>query len=79
MKQSFRDLNELLYERQREGNPISKTELASSLGVWPSKLTTLLNPRSYRVSSLSDDLVSKIAKVLNQPPTYVRKLYAEAA
>src|SRR5437867_3868279 len=84
MKQSYRDLNELLYERQRNGSPLTKTELArelsrlSGMKIWPSKLTTLLNPGTYRVS-LSDSLAKAIAEVLNQSTDYVQRYYERAA
>jgi hypothetical protein len=84
MKRTYRDLNELLYERKREGDPISKTELARLLSakagkvIWPSKLTALLNPETYRVV-IDHDLTIAIAEVLNQPPDYVREFYKSAA
>ena len=69
------DLNEFLFANRKT---VNKTELARQLNVWPSKLTTLLNPDSYRVA-IDDDLAARIAKVLNQTTDYVRKFYAKAA
>lgn len=63
---------------------MTKTELARELSklsgqkVWPSKLTTLLNPGTYRVS-LSEPLVKAIAELLNQTTDYVQRHYARAA
>ena len=71
----YRDLNEYLYENRDE---INKTELSKRLNVWPSKLTTLLKPDSYRVA-LDEALIERIAKVLNQDVAYVRRLYKVAA
>ena len=71
----YRDLNEYAFANRKT---INKTALAKSLDVWPSKLTTLLNPDSYRVA-LDDQLVERIAELLNQTPDYVRKLYRVAA
>lgn len=71
----FTDLNEYLFVHRGQ---VKKTQLARDLGVWPSKLTALLNPDTYRVS-LDDDLVTRIAALLNQSPEYVRRLYDRAA
>lgn len=71
----YSDLHEYLFLNRRE---VNKTELARSLGVWPSKLTTLLNPERYRVA-IDEDLAQRIAALLNQTPEYVRRLYNEAA
>lgn len=71
----YRDLNEFLFVNRET---VNKTQLAKRLNVWPSKLTALLNPHSYRVN-LDEVLEARIASVLNQSVEYVRKLYAEAA
>ena len=73
-RKTYRDLNHFLFENRR----VTKTSLAKLLQIWPSKLTTLLNPDSYRVS-IDDLLTDRIAAVLNQPPDYVRRLYERAA
>lgn len=74
-KTRYRDLNEYLFENRKA---VSKTELAKHLEVWPSKLTALLNPDEYRVS-LDDELIARIANVLNQDEAFVRRLYKVAA
>jgi plasmid maintenance system antidote protein VapI len=71
----YRDLNEYLFVNRKT---VNKTDLARRLEVWPSKLTTLLNPESYRVA-LDEPLIQRIAEVLGQNADYVRKFYEKAA
>jgi hypothetical protein len=71
----YRDLNEYLFVNRKS---VNKTDLAKRLEIWPSKLTTLLNPESYRVA-LDEPLIQRIADVLGQDANYVRKFYEEAA
>jgi plasmid maintenance system antidote protein VapI len=71
----YQDLNEYLFANRKT---VSKTDLANRLKIWPSKLTTLLNPESYRVA-LSEELIERVAEVLGQSVDYVRKFYKKAA
>jgi plasmid maintenance system antidote protein VapI len=75
VKTSYNDLNDYLFANRKE---VSKKDLANRLRVWPSKLTGLLNPDSYRVA-VDDELAARIAKLLNQPIEHVRNLYKRAA
>ncbi len=73
-----RDLNELLFELRRAKAPMTKTRLAQLLGVWPSKLTTLLDPESYR-AVVNEELAERIAILLNYSASYVVKFYSRSA
>ena len=55
-----------------------KYAIAAHLGVSQFQMAALLYPRRYRVT-VDDDLARSIASLLNQPISYVRKLYPKAA
>jgi len=57
---------------------LPKWEIAKALGVSRFRLSGLLYPDRYPVK-LDDDLVTRIAALLNQTPEYVRRQYQRAA
>lgn len=69
----YQSLREYFYLNPK----VRKGDVALMLGVWPSRLTTLQDPE--RPQRLDDDLVQKLADLLNQPPDYIRQLYGKAA
>jgi len=62
----------------RAAHRMKNFELANELGVSAFRLAGLLYPERYSVR-LDDGLVSRIAKLLNQTPEYVRRQYQRAA
>ena len=68
-----RDLNAYLKAAGRR-----KDWLAKKLDISPSQVTFLLNRKKYADRRVSDDLVAKIAALLGQSATYVRKQFPEA-
>lgn len=62
---------------QRKG--LRKSYVADLLGVKPWQLSWLLNPKRYPNRKVDDDLIPKIAALLNQPEQYVRALYGRTA
>ena len=60
-------------------NPkLKKRDIAARLRVSPSRYSYLRAPESYRPRLATEEL-SRIARLLNQPPEYVRNLYPKAA
>jgi hypothetical protein len=70
---SYRSLGEYV-----DATGIKKNRVAASLGVRPQVFSYLLNPDVYR-PRVTDDLVRRIAKLLNQPVDYVISVYRKAA
>jgi plasmid maintenance system antidote protein VapI len=70
MKQRYESLLAYL-----DDTGVKKNRLALRLGIDPRRLTELLNPEVYR-PKVSDDVAERVADVLNQPVSYVRKFYA---
>jgi hypothetical protein len=61
-----------------EAKGLKKNRVAVELGVPPQRFSALLNPVVYR-PRVDDDLARRIARLLNQPFSYVREIYQEAA
>jgi hypothetical protein len=61
-----------------EATGIKKGWIAKQLGVTPPQFSELLNPDIYH-PKVDDELVAKIAELLNQTDTYVRRMYPRAA
>jgi len=57
---------------------LKRYEVAKLLGVSGFRMSALLYPDRYPVR-VDDDLVSRIAALLNQTPEYVRRQYQRAA
>lgn len=57
---------------------VKKTFVAKRLGVSRFQLSGLLYPERYPVT-LTPEIIAGIATLLNQPESYVRKLYQRAA
>jgi cell division protein YceG involved in septum cleavage len=57
---------------------VRKVTLASELGISRFKLAGLLYPDRYPVS-LTDDIVTALAALLNRSESYVRDFYEKAA
>jgi plasmid maintenance system antidote protein VapI len=72
-KQRFADLAEYI-----ETHGLKKYAVANVLGVSRYQMSALLYPGRYAVS-IDEDLIDRIAQLLNQKPDYVRKLYPKAA
>lgn len=69
---TYRDLNDY---KERTGT--TEIELANALGIGRFALRGFFDDRYPRV--LTDERAARIASLLNQPLSYVRKLYAKAA
>lgn len=52
--------------------------IAKQLGISRFQMTALVHPGRYPVS-IDDDLARRIADLLNQPVSYVEKLYGKVA
>lgn len=61
-----------------EANGLRKGFVAAKLGVPAWRLSELLNPKKYAPQVTTEE-VNGIAALLNQPTSYVRKIYAKAA
>lgn len=57
---------------------LKKFVVAQELGISRYQMSALLYPGRYSVR-VDAELIAKIAKLINQPETYVRKLYPVAA
>lgn len=61
-----------------ERSGLKKNRIAARLGVSPQFFSSLLNPTVYR-PRVTGDLAVKIAGLLRQPVSYVKKLYRPKA
>lgn len=57
---------------------LKKLRIAAALGVRPARLSALLDPQTYK-PVVDDELARKIADILNQPVSHVKRIYARAA
>lgn len=73
MPRKFQNLNEYL-----AANGIKKADFAPELGVSRFQLSGLLYPAKYPVR-ITDDLIARIAELINRPESYVRDYYRKAA
>lgn len=69
----YADLSEYIKASGKRKQFVAKIELE----IDPPRLSELLNPEMYE-PRVDDSLVERIAKLLNQSPNYVRKLYRAA-
>lgn len=72
-RSAFRTLGEYV-----EATGLKKNRVAASLGIHPRTFSELLNPDVYQ-PTVDDELARKIAELLNQPVSYVRRMYPRAA
>lgn len=61
-----------------ERSGLKKNRIAAMLGVSPQFFSSLLNPTVYR-PQVKGELAVRIANLLRQPVSYVKKLYAQKA
>lgn len=72
-KQKFASLAEYIDARRAK-----KYAVAEELGVSRYQMAGLLYPGRYSVR-VNDELAARIARLLNQPVSHVRRIYARAA
>lgn len=70
----YRDLHDYLAQSGKRKQFVARQEL----DIHPPRLSELLNPDVY-CPRVDDELLKRIAELLNQPPEYVRKIYPKAA
>ncbi len=79
-RRQLEDLNEYLYERKRQGDPLRKLDLARLLSKMTGRpihswtVTALLDPERYRPNP-TDDLIAAIAQLLKRDRAAVREFY----
>jgi hypothetical protein len=73
-KKKYATLGEYCLESKK-----ARVRLAVELGVSRFQMAGLLYPDRYPVPALTDDLVQRIASLLNQSASHVRNLYPRKA
>lgn len=73
MARKYQNLNEYI-----AANRLKKVDFAPELGVSRFQLSGLLYPGRYSVS-ITDELITKIAALINRPESYVRDYYRRKA